>query len=191
MKNTPSLVLWFVLFLAGASGQTPPLPRTTTIQDLFDAGKAAFFRDDFATTKRLLTAVNKADPKHQPTVIMLRNIALAEKAEAAKRNSLEGRMQRMVIPQLDLQEARVTEVLDFLQLKAAELSAGGAKPNFIVKLDEAAARQSITLKLTQVSVSDALRALATTAGLEISYDQFAVTIRSKTAAATAATPPGK
>jgi|GEM_PF-2349745 len=167
-------------------------PRKPTVQEVFNEGKAAFFRDDYATAKRLLTRVNQADPSHRPTIIMLKNIAMAEREAAAKAASLEGRMRRTVLPRLDLVDARIPEVLEFLQIKAAEISPDGARPNFVIRLDEQDAKRPVTLRLTQPTLHAALAALATLADLEIRYDEHAVTIRSRslvpaTPAAAAAT----
>jgi hypothetical protein len=149
-----------------------------TVQAWFEQGRAAFFRDDYVTAKKLLVQVNKADPKHQPTIILLRNIKMAEDAQAAKAATVEGRMKQLVIPTLDLTDTKVPEALEFLQLKAAELSPN-AKPNFIMHLDENARRQMVTLKLSRVSLHDAIRAVAGAGGLEVIYDRFAVTIQPK------------
>jgi len=167
--------------------------KAPTIQDVFNEGRAAFYRNDFATAKRLLTQVNKADPKHRPTVIMLKNIRLAEQEAAAKANSLEGRMKRTVLPRLDLVDARVPEVLEFIQIKASEVTKGGAKPNFVIRLTDEDQKRPVTLHLSQPTLHTALAALSTVADLDIVYDQYAVTIRSRslapaTPAAPAATP---
>jgi hypothetical protein len=175
-----SLALPLVVCATLLQAQTPS--RQDTVQTWFEQGRAAFFRDDYPTAKKLLLQVNKADPKHQPTIIMLRNIKLAEEAQAAKAATLEGKMKRIIIASLDLTDTKVPEALEFLQLKAAELNPSGAKPNFILRLDEAAQKQTITLKLSKVSLHDALRAVAGAGGLEVVYDRFAVTVQPRGAA---------
>jgi len=154
-------------------------PKQRTIQEVYEAGRAAYFRDDFATAKRLLAQVNKADPKHRPTIILLKNISLVEREAAAKANTLENRMRQVTLPRFDLVDARVPEVLEFLQIKAAEGRKDGVKPNFIVRLTEQDEKRTVTLKLSQPSLHSALAALATLADLDIRYDTYAVTIRSR------------
>lgn len=156
--------------------------KPPTIQEVFNQGRSAFYRNDFATAKRLLTQVNKADPKHRPTIIMLKNIRLAEQEVAAKANSLEGRMKRTTLPRLDLVDARVPEVLEFIQIKASEVTQGGAKPNFVIRLTEEDQKRPVTLHLSQPTLHTALAALSTVADLDIVYDQYAVTIRSRSLA---------
>jgi hypothetical protein len=167
-------------FLLPAALAAPP--RSPTVQETYNEGKAAFFRDDYATAKRLLTQVNKADPKHRPTIIMLKNISMAEREAAAKAASLEGRMRRTVLSRLDLVDARIPEVLEFLQIKAAEAGGDGARPNFVIRLDEPDLKRPITLRLSQPTVHSALAALATLADLDVNYDDYAVTIRSRSLA---------
>ena len=162
--------------------------KPPTIQEVFDQGRSAFYRNDFATAKRLLTQVNKADPKHRPTIIMLKNIRLAEQEVAAKANSLEGRMKRTTLPRLDLVDARVPEVLEFIQIKASEVTQGGAKPNFVIRLTEEDQKRPVTLHLSQPTLHTALAALSTVADLDIVYDQYAVTIRSRSLAPATPTP---
>lgn len=183
--KTPTSATIALVALMGAILISPTRaaePRPRTIQEVFDEGRAAFFRDDYLTAKRLLTQVNKADPKHRPTIIMLKNITMAEREAAAKANSLQGRMKRTVLPRLDLVDARVPEVLEFIQIKAAEVSKDGAKPNFVIRLTEQDEKRPVTLRLTEPTLHSALAALATLADLDVIYDEYAVTIRSRSLA---------
>jgi hypothetical protein len=182
MKNPTSAIIALAALLGAASPSPAADQKPRTIQEVFDEGRAAFFRNDFATAKRLLTQVNKADPKHRPTIIMLKNITLAEQEAAAKANSLEGRMRRTTLPRLDLVDARVPEVLEFIQLKAAEVSKTGAKPNFVIRLTEQDQKRTLTLQLSQPTLHSALAALSTLADLDVVYDTHAVTIRSRSLA---------
>ncbi len=162
---------------------TPPA-RPLTTQDLYEAGRAAFYRDDFARAKPLLQQVNRLDPKHQPTIILLKNIQLAEQEAAAKRASLEGRMKAATVPRFEVDDAPVTEVIDYLRLKAAQTK--GMQPNFIVKLTEEEGKRRVTLKLGQTSLHNLLGAIASATDLEVVYDRFAVTIQKKSAPVPAA-----
>ena len=177
-----ALIVALAALLAPAPVSRAADTRPPTIQDVYNQGRAAFYRNDFATAKRLLTQVNKADPKHRPTIILLKNISLAEKEAAAKANSLEGRMKRTNLPRLDLVDARVPEVLEFIQLKAAEVTQGGAKPNFVIRLSEEDQKRPVTLHLSQPTLHSALAALSTVADLDIVYDRYAVSIRSRSLA---------
>ena len=179
MKNPTSAIVALAVLLGAAPSSPAAEPKPRSIQEVFDEGRAAFFRNDFATAKRLLTQVNKADPKHRPTIIMLKNINMAEQEAAAKANSLEGRMRRTTLPRLDLVDARVPDVLEFIQLKAAEVSKDGAKPNFVIRLTEQDEKRAISLHLSQPTLHSALAALSTLADLDVVYDTHAVTIRSR------------
>ncbi len=182
MKSQATTLIALIA-LATLTGTAPPSPAadraTQSIQDVYNQGRAAFFRNDFATAKRLLTRVNQADPNHRPTIILLKNITMAEQEAAAKTNSLEGRLRRTSLPRLDLADARVPDVLEFIQLKAAEVSADRTKPNFVVRLTEEDQRRSISLQLNQPSLHAALAAVATLADLDVVYDSHTVTIRSR------------
>ncbi len=167
------------LGLAVTSNAAAAEPRKRTIQEVYDEGRAAFFRNDLATAKRLLAQVNKADPNHRPTIILLRNIAQAEREAAVKANSLESRMRRTMLPRFELTDARVPEVLEFLQVKAAETSKDGTKPNFVVRLTDQDEKRQVSLKLNQPSLHSALASLAMLADLEVRYDTHTVTIRSR------------
>jgi hypothetical protein len=186
---TPAIIALCTLLGATLSFTRAAEPKSRTIQEVFDEGKSAFFRDDYATAKRLLTQVNKADPKHRPTIIMLKNISMAEREAAAKANSLEGRMRRTTLPRLDLVDASVPEVLEFIQIKAAEVSKDGAKPNFVLRLTEEDNKRTVTLRLSEPTLYSALAALATLADLNVSYDAYAVTIRSRSLVPAAADKP--
>ena len=167
--------------MAALPAQAPVVPPTPpkgkTAGELYDEGRAAFFREDFATAKAKLTQVLRVSPNHGPTLIMLKNIQMAEAAAAKQNASLQARLQRMMLPRLDLSDAKVTEVLDFLQVKSEEIAGPAGRPNFIIKLDPVTAKQTVTLKLGRTSVYDALRAVAVAARLELVFDPYAVTIR--------------
>lgn len=184
--KTPTCALTAFFALAALLAAAPPSnaahEKPRTIQEVFDEGRAAFFRNDFATARRLLTRVNKADPKHRPTIIMLRNITMAEQEAAARAASLEGRMQRTTLPRLDLVDARVPDVLEFIQLKAAQASKDGARPNFVIRLTEQDQKRAVTLQLSQPTLHGVLAALSTLADLDIAYETHAVTIRSRSLA---------
>jgi hypothetical protein len=183
MKTFLVLVPVFVLAGLAAHGQAPrvptPAPKPKSAYELYQEGQAAFFREDFVTAKAKLAQVLRLSPRHQPTIIMLKNIELAEAAAAAKNATLEGRAQRIVFPTLDLVDAKVPEILDFLQTKSGEVAGADGRPNFIVKLDPAAEKQTITLKLSKVTLYDALRAVADAANLEVAYDRHAIIIKSR------------
>lgn len=186
MKSTPFLVVFLSLMIPSAPAQRTQLQaaapaRKMTLQQMYDEAKLAYYLNDFAKAKPLLVRVNRADPNHRPTAIMLKNIELAEQDTARQAASLEGRMKRITLEKFEVEEAKVPEVLDFLQLKATE--AGHAKPNFIVRLDDTTARQAVTLRLRRISLYDALRSLETAADLEIRYDTHAVTVLSHRATA--------
>jgi hypothetical protein len=166
---------------AGLPGQAPAVPATPakgkTAGQLYDEGRAAYFREDFATAKAKLTQVLRVSPNHTPTIAMLKNIQMAEAAAARQSASVRSRLERTMLPRLDLSDAKVPEAIDFLQLKAAEAAGPAGRPNFIIKLDPVTEKQTVTLKLGRTSVYDALRALATVARLELVFDQYAVQIR--------------
>lgn len=149
-------------------------PQEKTYEQLYEEAKLAFYLGDFAKAKPLLVKISRANPNHRPSAIMLRQVELAEAKAAREAASLEGRMKRVRLQKFDVEGEPVAEVLEFLRVKAEQ--AGHAKSNFIIRLGESGTRDKLSIHLRNISVYDALKAVAESAGLRVVYDTHTVTI---------------
>jgi hypothetical protein len=176
MKSPLLIGLGSLLLLSVAAGQSQ---RSVSAQDLYEQGRAAYFRKDYATAKARLLKVQKMDPNHLPTKVILHQLIESEAQAALKAASLESRMQRVTVPLLVLENTKVREALEFVQIKAAEAGQHGVRPNFAIKITPATEAKMLTLHLNQVTLHEALRSIAELASLEVTYEPNVVTIASR------------
>lgn len=98
----------------------------------------------------------------------------------------------IIIPSLNFRDATIREAIDFLKQKSAELDTSESDPsqrgvNIVLKLDDAGgegagvAPSNITLNLSNIPLSEALRYVAQQANLKVKVESFAVAIVPPTA----------
>lgn len=84
---------------------------------------------------------------------------------AANAASLEERLGRIIIPKVELEEARLEEVIDWLRQSARKHDPRECGVNLIVKLDNKAKNKKITLNLRKIPFDDLLRYICILADL--------------------------
>jgi len=100
-------------------------------------------------------------------------------------DSIQRKLDSIIIPSIEFNEASVREALDFLKQRAAQLDTSETDPtkkgvNIFLKLDSAtAAAESgirINLSLKEIPLIDALRYIVTAANLKMKVEPYAVAI---------------
>lgn len=155
------------------------------VQEYLREGQAAFLRGDYASAKSAFQMVYSIDPRNMTAINFLKRIKVAEETRPKytdQQQSLAG----IVIPQIQFREATLGSALDFLK-KAVEKQTGGKQAaNFVVQLPaEQVNTQTVTLNLTNVPFTEAVRYLAELANATVSYDRYAIMIKPKSAVAPA------
>jgi beta-lactamase regulating signal transducer with metallopeptidase domain len=83
----------------------------------------------------------------------------------------------IILPKIELQEATLTDTITFLRQKAKDLDADKQGVNLILEPATADREPRISLSLTNIPLSEALRYVAQLAGCEIVADDNAITLR--------------
>ncbi|HEV7405373.1 MAG TPA: M56 family metallopeptidase [Chthoniobacteraceae bacterium] len=96
-------------------------------------------------------------------------------APAAPSAALE-RAQRLVIPKLEFNEAGLEECLEYLRQRALALDAEKKGVNIVLQPNQASTAARLTLSLTNVPLSEALKYVATLAGLELRAEPEALVL---------------
>ncbi len=79
-------------------------------------------------------------------------------AGVGKKNNLEGQLSKVIVPQIDLKDAPVGDVLNFLADKTEELTGGNLVPNFIYKgSPEQRENTLISLSLRSVPMTEIVK----------------------------------
>jgi hypothetical protein len=170
----PGIAMLFVgalLFIGGA-----PLGRAQSTQEMFEEAKKAYYRGDLELAKAGLEAVISIDPRHTTARAYLGRIQHQIKEQGAKGgNNLEAQMTALIIPSIDFKEATLGSIIEFLPAKAAELTEKKFEPSIIFKGDpEELERKKVTLKLTNVPMSEVLRYVGDLTEVKFVYDKYAV-----------------
>jgi len=157
------------------------------VQEYLREGQAAFVRGDYAAAKSAFQMVYSIDPRNITAINFLRRIKVAEESRP-KYTDQQQQLAGIVIPQIQFREATLGSALDFLK-KAVEKQTGGKQAaNFVVQLPaEQVNTQTVTLNLTNVPFTEAVRYLAELANATVSYDRYAIMIKPKAAVAPAPT----
>ncbi len=156
------------------------------LQTLLSEAQRDFIRGDKAGAKEKFTLVQKADPKNRLANTYLSLIAAEEKKNGGDESAgLRKAMEAIIIDKVEFRDATVSEALEFLGKK---ISASGGKVNIVQQAGEAEKAVKITISLSNISASEALRYVAGLANLEVGYEKFAVVVRSKAGAQPAQAP---
>jgi hypothetical protein len=171
-----------------APASTPPINRPPAdLQQLLTEGQTAFMQGDMATAKTDLQWVLRLDPRNKTAIGFLRRITLQE-GQQNKGAALEKQLDALMIPKLDFKETTLAPALDFMKKMADRLSNGKINVSFVVQVPpEQVNSQPVTLSLSNIPFTEALRYIGGLTGLNFSYEKYAIVVRPM---ANAATPTG-
>ena len=180
MKLLPVLTL--LLLTATALHAAPPPPPAEVAQFLTD-GQAAFNKGDYATAKGAFEMVYQMDPRNVTAINYLQKIKVLEKG-APKNVDQERQLAALIVPKVQLKDATIGSVFDYLKTTAGKLSDGKIAVNFVLKLpDEAIKTQTITLSMNNAPFTEVVKYVAELANLNVQYQKFAVLVTPRGGAA--------
>lgn len=140
----------------------------------YQAAKAAETEGDYRTAISIyegLVAQFPQDPRLRASLARARLAA----REGAVKVTLESKLKSVVIPQVEFKDADLDSVFLFLIQKTEELSQGKVKPNFIYNGSaEQGNRAQITLRLTNVPVTEVIRYVGQLTSTSFVYEAHAV-----------------
>jgi hypothetical protein len=191
MKPLQIVVCALTLGLATAVHAAGPSPEVQQqIQQLVTEGQAAYQKGDIPAAKTAFQQVYELDSRNTTAIGYLRRIQIDEKSKP-KYVPMERQLAGLVIPQIQFKEATLGSALDYLKKAADRQSNGKIGVNFVVQLPpEKVNTQQVTLNLSNVPFSEALKYLGTVASLDFVYDKYAIIVKPKVdASPTASTSP--
>ena len=166
----PRLRTGALMILIGCSLFTAASPAADDISTLFQQGRTAYYNGNFELARQLLLKVQAKNPGHFETNALLGQInAQTKKGDA----SLQKQYAAVIIPKFDVTDASLQESLQALGILAKNASEGKVQPNFIVKSPDLN-QAKITLALTNVPLTEAVRYLAEMTKAKTTWDKHAV-----------------
>jgi hypothetical protein len=148
------------------------------VQKYLTEGQTAFMRGDLVTARRNFELASKLEPRNPTVVGFLKQIAAAE-AKSASNQGAEQDFKGIIIPQIQFKEATFSAALNFLKQKVSELTGGKKSVNFVLKLAPEQQNAPVTLSLTNIPFTEALRYIAELVDAQVEYQKYAVVIKSK------------
>ena len=106
---------------------------------------------------------------------------LIEPQPATEKSPLQAKLDAIVIPQVQFQNATLTEAVEFLRRRSIDLDTTTTDPtqkgvNIVVKPDGKSPQPTITLNLNHIPLGEALKYVAQLSNLHLAVERFAVTL---------------
>ena len=166
-----------LLFSVSTLLLAPPLSAQNSAQDVYNQGVALFNEERYDEALVLFEQVLRA----KPNFVYARNYAARCKAAMARnlgpKNDLEGRLSRIIIPEIAFADAPIGDTLDYLASRAQEITKGETTVNFIYKgTPEQRSGTLITLSLRNVPLSEAIKYVGELSRSKVKYEPHAVVI---------------
>jgi hypothetical protein len=156
-------ILAFLMSAAAALAQD----ESQLMKDAMTAREAG----DLAGAKALLEAVIYAYPSN----VLARSQLSLVTQKLIKAQALQRRLQAIVLPKVELNDASVREAFDYMIQLINRSATGGFKLNTVWLVPEDY-HQNVTLRLDGIPSSEALRQVAEAAGLGLAFDEHAVKV---------------
>jgi hypothetical protein len=188
MKPLQIFACALTLTLAATLHAAAPSPE---VQELLTKGQAAYMKGDIETAKAAFEMVYQMDSRNTTAIGFLKHIQIDEKNKP-KFVPMERQLASVVIPQIQFREATLGSALDYLKKAADRQTGGKIGVNFVVQLPAGQVNtQQVTLNLSNVPFTEALKYLGTVASLDFVYDKYAIVVKPKadTTATTTGTAP--
>lgn len=200
MKPLQIVACTLTLLLAAtvhAAGPTPAAPSPAAapspeIQQLLQEGQAAYQKGDYEAAKSAFEMVYSMDSRNITAINFLKLLKANKGTVNPKTLPIERQVAGIIIPQIQFRDATLGSAVDYLRRSVDRQSGGKVAVNFVVQLpQEQINTQTVTLALSQVPFTEAVRYLASVANLDVEYQKYAIVLKPKNGeSASAATVPG-
>jgi hypothetical protein len=152
------------------------------VSEILTEAQRAYLRNDTAVAKEKFELVRKLEPNNRIAVSYLRLIAAAEAKENAIKgpgNATETALKALIMPKVQFTESSLAESLEYLRQKGNQISGEKTPINFVMQIDDPTKARKITLSLSNVPFTEALRYIGDLAGVQFVYDRFAIVVKPK------------
>jgi len=143
-------------------------------RQMYAEGIKAYNQGDYATAIQYFEVVRQKYPRDARLLAYLKK-AQANMRAGVPRATMEAKLQSIVIPNFEVEQADLDSIFEYLRQKVVELSGGQTSVNFIYKgTPEQKADARVTLKLSNVPLTELLRYIGEMSGTQFKYETHAV-----------------
>lgn len=173
MKKTHSLIV--LIALAFAFLIPCGTAKAQGFRAAYDEGVRLYDEGDFQGALARFEIAVRANPRSPHA----RSYMLKSKSAVARglgsKNTIEGDLAKIIIPQINFEDAPIGDVLEYFAARAEELSKGKFRPNIIYKgSPEQRNNTLITLSVRNVPLTEALRYVGQMTQTHFAYEEHAV-----------------
>lgn len=166
--------VWAATSLAAFLCTAIPATAVDDINTIYQQGRAAFYRGDFATAHQLLSKVAAANPRHTETANMLAYINANHKLVDT---TLEKQYSSVVLPKVDFADVTLSEAMEGLRILTKNASNGKVVPNVIIRGEDVAQRK-LSLTLSNVPLTEVLNYTTQLTNTRLTYEKHAIILSS-------------
>ncbi len=174
------------LFSLLLAAMTLPATPARAQASLITEAQREYAAGNYSSAKTKFELVLAADPKNVVAKNYLKMIAAAE-SQAGPGAKTEAQLKKLILPQVEIREATLDSALEYLRQQAAKASGDKLKPSFVLQPGVNSAAP-VTLRLSNIPFTEALRYVGELAAVQFSIDQYAISVRPKAASVPAAAP---
>lgn len=168
----------FAALLALAAFALAPLQaQNPAPNNKYNQGVLLFNQGKFDEALILFEEVLQAKPDFVYARSYVQKCKNAITQNLGPKNDLEGRLARLVVPEIAFADAPIGDVLDYLAARAQEISKGETVVNFIYKgTPEQRSGTLITLSLRNIPLNEAIKYVGQLSRSTIKYEPHAVVV---------------
>ncbi|MGF1656088.1 MAG: hypothetical protein ACFCU3_03820 [Verrucomicrobiales bacterium] len=175
MRSRPFTFSIVALLFCVSLATSPHSQATSAWGDILTQAEAAFAQGDLGTARELVTLVLAEEPGNSRARALLTRMELQARGGDGRR--LEQSLQALILPSINVAEASLPDVLNFLSAEVQRVSGGQVQANIVLNLpNETPGDLKVTLSLDNVPVLDVLRYLLSQVGLQYRVESYAVVV---------------
>lgn len=186
MKSLRPSILIFAILLSGSFQWTF---AQGSLQDTYNQGVQLYNKGQYGEALMNFEKVLAERPDFVYARNYLAKCQTAITKGLGPKNDLEGRLAKVIVPEINFADAPLGDVLDYFSSRAGELSGGSVALNFLYKgSSEQRLGTLITLNLRNVPISEAIKYVVQLSGSTVKYEEHAVVITPSSSAPSTASP---
>lgn len=175
MKNPITLILCAVLAAAFLTPMAGADDKKRTDNEIYAEAQALFKAKNWKEAEKRFAYLAKKHPQHAKIRYFLNNSRLNGRVDRVPAGTVEGDLSKIVLPQINLEDASLELVFEFLTSRVKELSGGATNVNFIYRgPQESREMQNINLRLSNVPVTEVIRYVGELSGTHFKYERHAI-----------------
>jgi hypothetical protein len=140
-------------------------------------GKAAYAKGDYQGAKEAFEMAYQLDSRNTVAIGYLKALQRDDKSRP-RGVPMERQLASVVIPQIQFKDATLGSAVEYLKSSVKRQTNNQMSVNIVVQLPaEEMATKTVTLNLSNLPFTEALKYLASVANLDVSFEKYAIVLK--------------